>query len=78
MNEEAANRHREDDRIIQIMNKRVEALERMFDSKMPAEYNKIVMLVEKNRLEFLDARDDQEKQISQIEAKLLRPSSSVA
>ena len=92
LNEEAANRHREDDKIIQIMNKRVEALERVFDSRLPEEHTKLTMVLEKNRLEFLDAKDDHDKmlkavdqkqqafeqQLQALEAKLLRPSSSVA
>ena len=43
LNEESAQRHREDDKIIQIMNKRVEAVERMMESKMPEEVNRLVM-----------------------------------
>jgi hypothetical protein len=52
------------------MNKRVDALERLLESKMPEEVNRLVMMIEKNRLEFLDARDDTEKQITQIENKI--------
>ena len=52
------------------MNKRVDALERLLESKMPEEVNRLVMMIEKNRLEFLDARDDTEKQITQIESKI--------
>ena len=70
LNEESASRHREDDRIIQIMNKRVDALERLLESKMPEEVNRLVMMIEKNRLEFLDSRDNTEKQITLIESKI--------
>ena len=52
------------------MNKRVDALERLLESKMPEEVNRLVMMIEKNRLEFLDARDDTEKQITLIENKI--------
>jgi hypothetical protein len=69
LNEESAQRHREDDRIIQIMNKRVEAVERLMDSKMPEEVNRLIMQIEKNRLEFLDSRDNLEKQIAVLENK---------
>jgi DNA-directed RNA polymerase beta subunit len=70
LNEESAQRHREDDKIIQIMNKRVDAMERLLESKMPEEVNRLVMLIEKNRLEFLDARDNQEKQLAAMEGKI--------
>ena len=73
LNEESAQRHREDDRIIQIMNKRVEAVERLMDSKMPEEVNRLVMQIEKNRLEFLDSRDNLEKQIAVLETKKSAP-----
>ena len=52
------------------MNKRVDALERLLESKMPEEVNRLVMMIEKNRLEFLNARDDTEKQITVIESKI--------
>ena len=51
------------------MNKRVEAVERLMDSKMPEEVNRLVMQIEKNRLEFLDSRDNLEKQIAVLENK---------
>ena len=73
LNEESAQRHREDDRIIQIMNKRVEAVERLMESKMPEEVNRLVMQIEKNRLEFLDSRDNMEKQIAVLETKMEDP-----
>ena len=60
------------------MNKRVDALERLLESKMPEEVNRLVMMIEKNRLEFLDSRDTTEKQMTQMEGKILNPSSSVA
>jgi hypothetical protein len=78
LNEESAQRHREDDRIIQIMNRRVDAMERLLETKMPEETSRVLMLIEKNRLEFLDARDTHDKQIQELEAKLLGPSGSVA
>lgn len=51
------------------MNKRVEAVERLMESKMPEEVNRLVMQIEKNRLEFLDSRDNLEKQIAVLETK---------
>jgi hypothetical protein len=57
------------------MNKRVEAVERMLESKMPEEVNRLIMQIEKNRLEFLDSRDNLEKQISALEAKAGSPPS---
>jgi hypothetical protein len=53
------------------MNKRVDALERLLESKMPEEVNRLVMMIEKNRLEFLDTRDTTEKQITQLEGKVV-------
>ncbi len=55
------------------MNKRVEAVERMMESKMPEEVNRLVMQIEKNRLEFLDSRDNIEKQITALETKVVAP-----
>lgn len=78
LNEESAQRHREDDKIIQIMNRRVDAMERLLETKMPEETSRVLMLIEKNRLEFLDARDTHDKQIAELELKLLGPSGSVA
>ena len=71
MNEESAQRNREDEKIIQIMNKRVDAMERYLESKMPEEINRLVMLIDKNRLEFLDSRDDHSKMIEKLESQLL-------
>ena len=59
------------------MNKRVDAMERYMESKMPEEVNGIIMLIEKNRLEFLDARDTLDKQVASLEVKLFNPSQSV-
>jgi hypothetical protein len=78
LNEESAQRHREDDKIIQIMNKRIEAMERYLENKVPEESNRLLMLIEKNRLEYLDSRDNHDKAIAQLEAKILNPSSSIA
>lgn len=78
LNEESAQRHREDDKIIQIMNKRVDAMERYLETKMPEESNRLLMLIDKNRLEYLDSRDNHDKAIAQIESKILNPSSSIA
>lgn len=61
LNEETAQRHREDDRILQVVNKRVEGLEKVLESRLPQEHEQLVMLIDKNRLEFLNARDDHEK-----------------
>ena len=44
---------------------------------MPEEVNRLVMMIEKNRLEFLDARDTTEKQITQIEGKMVGDSKAV-
>jgi len=52
------------------MNKRVDAMERLLDSKMPQEVSRLVMLIEKNRLEFLNSRDDHDKIIEKIENKM--------
>jgi len=78
LNEESAQRHREDDKIIQIMNKRIEAMERYLENKVPEESNRLLMLIEKNRLEYLDSRDTHDKAIAQLESKILNPSSSIA
>jgi hypothetical protein len=43
------------------MNKRVDAMERLLESKMPEEVNKLLMQMEKNHLEFLDAKDTHDK-----------------
>jgi hypothetical protein len=53
------------------MNKRVDAMERYLESKMPEEVNRLVMLIDKNRLEFLDSRDDHSKMIEKLESILL-------
>lgn len=52
------------------MNGRVDAVERLLDSKMPQEVSRLVMLIEKNRLEFLNSRDDHDKIIEKIENKM--------
>ena len=45
-------------------------MERLLDSKMPQEVSRLVMLIEKNRLEFLNSRDDHDKIIEKIENKM--------
>ncbi len=52
------------------MNNRVDALERLLESKMPEEVNRLAMMIEKIRLESLNARDETKKQIMVIESKI--------
>jgi hypothetical protein len=52
------------------MNKRVEAMERLLETKMPEESSRLLMLIERNRLEFLDSRDTHEKLFAKIEERL--------
>lgn len=52
-------------------------MERLLETKMPEETSRVLMLIDKNRLEFLDARDTHEKQLQALEQKLLGPSGSV-
>lgn len=60
MNEESVNRHKEDEKIIALITKRLDALDKYLEAKFPEEANKLILKIDTNRMEFIDVRDRQE------------------
>jgi hypothetical protein len=57
LNEESVNRHKEDEKIIALLSKRMDALDKFLEAKFNEEANKMIVRIDTNRAEFIDVRD---------------------
>lgn len=69
-NEESAIRIRENEKIVNMANKRFDALEKLLEGRLGEEANKIIMQMETNRTEFIACRDSHENKLKTLEEKM--------
>jgi hypothetical protein len=69
-NEESANRHREDEKIIALIGKKFDTLDKYLEAKFSEEANKMIVRIDTNRSEFLKVRDKHENQLELLTEKL--------
>lgn len=70
LNEEGVNRHKEDEKIIALMTKRFDTLDKYLDAKFNEEANKMILKIDTNRTEFVDVRDKHDNQLNLLNEKL--------
>eukprot|EP00347_Sterkiella_histriomuscorum_P013165 403365759 len=77
LNEEGVNRHKEDEKIIALMSKRFDTLDKFLDAKFNEEANKMILKVDTNRAEFVDVRDKHDNQLNLLNEKLAQNQSKI-
>jgi len=62
-NEESANRHKEDEKIIALLTKKFDTLDKYLEAKFSEEANRMIVRIDTNRAEFLKVRDSHDNQL---------------
>jgi hypothetical protein len=57
LNEESVQRHKEDEKIIALIGKKFDTLDKYLEAKFSEEAQKMILKVDTNRAEFIDVRD---------------------
>lgn len=70
LNEEAVHRHKEDEKIIALITKRFDTLDKYLEAKFGEEANKMILKIDTNRAEFVDVRDKHDNQLNLLNEKL--------
>ena len=70
MNEESVHRHREDEKILALIDKKFNTLDKYLEAKFSEEAEKMIVRIDTNRMEFINVRDKHDNHLNLLDEKL--------
>ncbi|CDW91573.1 UNKNOWN [Stylonychia lemnae] len=70
LNEESVHRHREDEKILALIAKNNEILQKYLEAKFSEEAEKMIVRIDTNRMEFINVRDKHDNHLNLLDEKL--------